>query len=52
MEHKRRPGQPKKFENTEFQELLDKDRRQIQKQLAAALGISREAIGKRLRAEK
>ena len=35
---------PKKFENVEFQALLDKDDLQTQKQLVEQLGISQQAV--------
>lgn len=45
---KERPGQPKKFEDCELQELLDEDPCQTQKQLAERLKVTQAAISKRL----
>ena len=47
---KERPEQPKKFEDTELQALLDEDRCQTQKQLAEILGVTQAAVSKRLHA--
>lgn len=47
---KERENRPKVFEDTELQGLLDEDDTQSQKQLAAQLGVSRQAISKRLHA--
>lgn len=49
VEDRDRPGQPKKFEDTELKELLDQDPNLTQEELAAALNVSREAISKRLK---
>lgn len=47
---KDRPGKAKKFEDIELQTLLDRDSCQTQQQLAEQLGVSRFAVGRRLRA--
>ena len=43
-----REGRPKTFEDAELQALLDEDPCQIQKELASALGVTCQAISKRL----
>ena len=43
-------GRPKNFEDAELEELLDEDPCQTQEELASALGVTRQAISKRLRA--
>lgn len=45
---KERPGQPKKFQDSELEELLDEDPCQTQKQLAERLQVTQAAISKRL----
>lgn len=49
-EDKPRPGQPKKFEDEELEELLDQDSCQTQEELAESLGVSQKAISDRLKA--
>ena len=44
------PGQPKKFEDTELQALVDENPCQSQKQLTEILGVTRVAVSKRLHA--
>ena len=43
-----RPGQPKKFENEELEQLLEKNPTQTKEKLAHALGITQQAIFYRL----
>ena len=50
VNNKDREGFPKKFEDEEFQVLLDKDSTQTQKQLAASLNITRQAVSHHLHA--
>lgn len=50
MKDKERPGQPKKFEDEELEELLDQDPSQTQAEMAEALGVSQQAICKLLKA--
>ena len=50
LEDEERPGQPKKFEDDELEELLDGDCCQTQKELAGSLGVTQAAISKRLKA--
>ena len=45
-----REGRPKTFEDAELEALLDEDPCQTQEQLASALGVTRQAISKRLHA--
>ncbi len=45
---KERPGQPKKFEDEELRALLDEDSCQTEDKLAESLGVTRQAISKRL----
>ena len=47
---KERPGQPKKFEDSELQTLLSEDSYQTQQNLADSLGVDRSTIAKRLKA--
>ena len=46
---KERPGQPKKFEDKELENLLDQDSCQTQEELALSLGVTQQAISKRLK---
>lgn len=48
VEDKERPGQPKKFEDAELEELLDQDPCQTQQELAGSLGVTQQAISVRL----
>jgi histone-lysine N-methyltransferase SETMAR len=48
VEDKDRPGQPKKFEDAELEQLLDEDSCQTQKELADTLGVTQQAISVRL----
>ena len=45
-----REGRPKTFEDAELEALLDKDPCRTQEELASALGVTRQAIFKRLHA--
>ena len=47
---KERPGQPKKFEDSELETLLSEDSYQTQQNLADSLGVDRSTIAKRLKA--
>ena len=47
LEHEKRPGQPKEFEDEELEALLDEDCCQTQKELAESLGVTQVAISKR-----
>lgn len=47
---KERPGQPKKFEDAELQQLLDEDSCQTQEQLAELLGVTQQALSLRVKA--
>lgn len=47
---KERPGQPKKFEDAELEDLLAEDPRQSQGMLAVRLGVGRRTVGDRLKA--
>lgn len=49
-EDKERPGQPKKFEDEDLEELLDEDPCQTQKELAMGLNVDRATVSRRLRA--
>lgn len=48
VEDRERPGQPKKFEDTELEELLSEDSSQTQEELAEALAVDRTTVCKRL----
>ena len=50
IKDKERPGQPKKFEDEELETLLSEDSCQTQEELAKSLGVTRQAISKRLNA--
>lgn len=50
MKDKERPGQPKKFEDTELQAILDEDDTLTQQQMAEALNVARSTISTRLKA--
>ena len=50
LEDKERPGQPKKFEDTELQAVLDEDDTLSQKQMAEMLGVKQQTISDRLKA--
>ena len=50
LEDEERPGQPKKFKDEELEALLDEDCCQTQEQLTESLGVTQEAISKRLKA--
>lgn len=50
IKDKERPGQPKKFEDEELETLLDEDSCQTQDELAKSLGVTQQAISKRLKA--
>lgn len=50
VEDKERPGEVKKFEDEELEELLREDSGQTQEQLALSLGVTQQAISKRLAA--
>lgn len=45
-----REGRPKTFEDSELEALLDEDSAQTQEELASTLGVTRQAISKRLHA--
>jgi len=47
---KERSGQPKKFEDTDLQALLDENSTQTLQELSAALNVTSMAVSKRLRA--
>lgn len=47
---KKRSGQPKRFEDTEMQALLNEDDTQTQEELAEALNVDRTTVSKRLKA--
>lgn len=49
IKDKKRPGQPKKFEDEELETLLDEDSCQTQDELANSLGVTQAAISKRLK---
>ena len=44
LKDKERLGQPKKFEDSELQALLDKDNTQTQQQMAEGLNVGRKTI--------
>ena len=48
---KERPGQPKKFEDADLEDLLAEDPRQSQGMLAKRLGVGRRTVGDRLKAQ-
>ena len=50
LEDKKRPGQPKKFEDAELQALLDENSCRTQQELALVLNVDQTTIGKRLHA--
>jgi len=50
VKDKKHPGQPKKFEDEDLETLLDQDSCQTQTELAESLGVTRQAISKRLKA--
>lgn len=49
VEDKERPGQPKKFEDEELEDLLDQDPCQTQAELAESLGVTQQTISFRLK---
>jgi len=50
VNNKQRSGQPKKFEGTELQALLDENSTQTLQELSAALNVTPMAVSKRLHA--
>ena len=50
LEDEERPGQPKTFEDEELEALLDQDSCQTQEELAKTLGVTHQAISRRLKA--
>lgn len=50
LEDEQRPGQPKKFDDGEFEALLDEDPSQTQDELANTLGVAQQTISDRLKA--
>ena len=50
LEDEERPGQPQKFEGEELEALLDQDSCQTQEELAKPLGVTHQAITRRLKA--
>lgn len=50
LEYGERPGQPKKFEDEELEELLSEDSSQTQEELANSLGVTQQVISHRLKA--
>ena len=50
LEDEERPGQAKKFEDEELDPLLDQDSCQTQEELAKTLGVTHQAISRRLKA--
>lgn len=50
VEDKDRSGKPKSFEDEELEALLDEDSYQTQEELAESLGVTQQAISKRLHA--
>ena len=44
FEDEERPGQPKKYEDAELEELLDQDSCQTQEELAETLGVTQSSI--------
>lgn len=50
VDDRSREGRPKTFEDAELEALLDEDPCQTQKELASALGVTHQAISKRLHA--
>ena len=48
VDDRSRGGRPKTFEDVELKALLDEDPCQAQEKLASALGVTRQAISKRL----
>lgn len=50
VEDKERPGQVKKFEDVELENLISEDSCQTQEELAASLGVTQAAISKRIKA--
>lgn len=50
VDDRSREGRPKTFEDAELEALLDEDPCQTQNELASALGVTRQAISKRLHA--
>lgn len=50
IEDKKRPGQPKKFEDEELEALLDNDACQTLEELSESLGVDLSTVGKRLKA--
>lgn len=49
-EDKKRPGQPKKFEDEEMEALLDQDPSQTQEELVESLNVDQSMISRRLKA--
>ena len=50
LEDEERPGQLKKFEDEELEALLDHDSCQMQEEVAKTLGVTHQAISRRLEA--
>ena len=50
LKDKERPGQPKKFEDTELQALLDENPSQTQTELALEINVSQQTVFRRLHA--
>ena len=48
LSYRERPGQPKKFEDEELEQLLEENSTQTEKKLAHALEVTQQAISHRL----
>lgn len=48
-EDRERSGNPKKFQNEEFETMLDEDPSQTQEELANSLNVDRSTVAKRLK---
>ena len=52
LSDRERPGQPKKFEDEELEQLLEENPTQTEKELAHALGVTHRSISHRCRFDR
>ena len=48
VEDKERPGQPKKFEDEELEELTDQDQYKIFQELSESLNVNKSTVSRRI----